>query len=83
MRHFQGVKKKNRKGSAKADLSKNTTQLSRGHRVLRSDDQNHINHYVYRVHPERTTKKAKDLPRKRTTAGHSSSDIGENVIKPL
>jgi hypothetical protein len=73
----------NRKGSGKAGLSKNTTQFSRGHRVLRSGGLNHVNHHVHHVHPERTTKEAKGLPRKRTTAGRSGSGSGGNVVKPL
>jgi hypothetical protein len=55
---------KNRKGSGKADLSKNITQFSRGCRVLCSGGPNHINHRVHRVHPERTTKKLKAFPAK-------------------
>jgi hypothetical protein len=60
-------------------LSKDTTQFSRGCRVLRSDSSNHINHCVHHVHPERTTKKVKGLSRKRTTTGCS----GGSVIKSL
>jgi hypothetical protein len=74
---------KNRKGSGKAGLSKNTTQFSRGRRLLRSSGSNHVNHHAHRVHPERTTKRAKGLPRKRTTAGRSGSDSDGSVVKPL
>jgi hypothetical protein len=72
---------KNRKGSGKAGLSRNTTQFSCGHRVLRSSGPNHVNHRVHHVHMEQTTKKAKGLLRKRTTAGRSGSGSGGSVIK--
>jgi hypothetical protein len=78
-----GVEKKDRKGSGKAGLSKNTTQFSRGRRVLRSSGPNHVNHRVHHVHSGRTTKEAKGLPRKRTTAGRSGSGSGGSVVKPL
>jgi hypothetical protein len=32
-------------------LEHNTTQFSRGRRVLRSGGPNHVNHCVHRVHP--------------------------------
>jgi hypothetical protein len=75
--------RKNRKGSRKAGLSKNTTQFSRWRRVLRRGGLNHINHRVHHVHTERTTRIAKGLPRKRTTAGRSGSGSGGSVVKPL
>jgi hypothetical protein len=45
-------------------LEHNTTQFSHGRRVLRSGDPNHINHHVYHVHLELTTKRLKVFPTK-------------------
>jgi hypothetical protein len=43
-------------------LEHNTTQFSHGHKILRSDDPNHVNHHVRNVHIELTTKKLNDFP---------------------
>jgi hypothetical protein len=45
-------------------LEYNTTQFSRGRRVLRSGDPNHVNLRVHRVHLELTTKKLKSFTTK-------------------
>jgi hypothetical protein len=45
-------------------LEHNTTQFSRGRRVLRSGGPNYINHRVHRVHLELTTKRQKPPPTK-------------------
>jgi hypothetical protein len=45
-------------------LEHNTTQFSRGRRVLRSGGSNHVNHRVHRVHLELTTKRLKAFPTK-------------------
>jgi hypothetical protein len=46
-------------------LEHNTTQFSRGCRVLRSGGPNYINHRVHRVHLELTTKRQKPPPTKK------------------
>jgi hypothetical protein len=45
-------------------LEHDTTQVSRGRRVLRSGGPNHVNHRVHRVHLELTTKRLKAFPAK-------------------
>jgi hypothetical protein len=45
-------------------LEHNTTQFSRGRRVLRSGGPNHVNHCVPRVHLGLTTKRLKAFPAK-------------------
>jgi hypothetical protein len=45
-------------------LEHNTTQFSRGHRVLRSGGPNHVNHRVYHVHLELIIKRLKVFPTK-------------------
>jgi hypothetical protein len=45
----QGSEKKERLRLGR--LEHDTTQFSRGHRVLRSGGLNHINHRVHRVYP--------------------------------
>jgi hypothetical protein len=42
----------------------NTTQFSRGRRVLGSGGPNHVNHRVHHVHLELTTKRLKVFPTK-------------------
>jgi hypothetical protein len=45
-------------------LEHNTTQFSRGRRVLRSGNPNHVNHRVHHVHLELTTKRLNTFPTK-------------------
>jgi hypothetical protein len=45
-------------------LEHNTTQFSRGCRVLRSGGPNNINHRVHHAHPGLTTKRLKAFPAK-------------------
>jgi hypothetical protein len=45
-------------------LEHNTTQFSRGCRVLRSGGPNHVNHRVHHVHLELTNKTLKAFPTK-------------------
>jgi hypothetical protein len=61
----------------------NTTQFSRGRRVLRSGDPNYVNHRVHRVHLELTTNRLKVFPTKKTTADGSRSDSAGSVVKLL
>jgi hypothetical protein len=43
-------------------LEHNTTQFSRGRRVLHSGGPNHVNHRVHHIHLELTTKRQKTFP---------------------
>jgi hypothetical protein len=62
-------------------LEHNTTQLSRGRRVLCSDGPNHVNHRVHCVHLELTTKRLKAFPTKepqRTAAAAAPVEVSQN-----
>jgi hypothetical protein len=60
MRHFQGVKKQERLRQDR--FEHNTTQFSRGRKVLLSAGLNHVNHHIHHVHLELTSKRLKVFP---------------------